>query len=163
VIGEQPADQRAQHGCDAEYRAECALVLATLTQRDDIGDHRGRGHREAARPDSLHRTPGNQPAHVLGETAGRRCDHEDAGRELEDQLASEQVAELSGEHRGDGVGQQIGRHDPAQMSGTAQVTDDGRQRGGHDRLVQRREQHAEQHGDEDQVHPPTIHLRWGLR
>ncbi len=37
------------------------------------------------------------------------------------------------------------------MAGTAEVGDDGRQRGGHDRLVEGGQQHAEQHRNEDEV------------
>ena len=41
--------------------------------------------------------------------------------------------------------------DPRLMAGAAQVGDHGRERGRDDRLVQRREQHAEHDGGEDEV------------
>jgi hypothetical protein len=163
VVGEQPAYQRAEHRGDAEHRAQRTLVLASFAQRDYIGDHRRRGHRQPPGAEALHRSPADEPRHVAGETAHRGRQHEGARRQLEDELAPEQVTELTGEHRRDRVGQQVRRHDPGQMPRSAQIPDDRRQRRGHDRLVQGRQQHPEQHRDEHQIHPPSVHNRLGHR
>ena len=66
-------------------------------------------------------------------------------------LAAEQVAELADDRGGDRRGQQIAGHHPGLVAGTAEVGDHGRQRGGHDGLVERGQQHAEQHRNEDEV------------
>jgi hypothetical protein len=55
----------------------------------------------------------------------------------------------------DGLRQQVRRDDPGQVVQPAQLAHDGRQRGGHDRLVQRREEHAQQQRREDQPEPPS--------
>ena len=55
VVGEQPAEQRPDHGGDAEDRADRALVLAALAQRDHVGDQRHRGDHQPAGADALHR------------------------------------------------------------------------------------------------------------
>ena len=49
--------------------------------------------------------------------------------------------------------------DPGQVPGAAEVADDRRQRGRDDRLVERGQQHAEQHRDEHQVHPAPVEDR----
>ena len=62
VVGEEPAEQRPDHGGDAEDGSERALVLAALTQRDDVGDQGGRRDHQAAGADALDGAPGDQPA-----------------------------------------------------------------------------------------------------
>jgi hypothetical protein len=42
-----------------------------------------------------------------------------------------------------GRGEQVGGHHPRQVVQAAEVADDRRQRGRHDRLVERRQEHAE--------------------
>ena len=71
--------------------------------------------------------------------------------DLEDGFAAEQVTELADDRGGDRRCQQIARDHPGLVARAAEVGDDGRQRGGHDGLVERGKQHAEQHRNEDEV------------
>src|SRR6185369_2214975 len=145
---------------DAEDRAQGTLIFAALAQRDHVGDQRHRGDHQAASADALDTAHQHQGQHVVCQAAEERANHEDQGAQLEDPFAAEHVAELAGQHRGNRLGQQIGTDDPGQMSGAAEVADDRRQRGRHDRLVQCRQQHAEQNGAEDDVHlTPGEHRR----
>ena len=58
-------------------------------------------------------------------------------------LAPVHVPELPVERRRDGRGEQVRGHDPGEMVEAAEVADDRRQRGRHDRLVERGQEHAE--------------------
>jgi hypothetical protein len=66
-------------------------------------------------------------------------------------LAAEQVAELTDDRGGDRRRQQIAGDHPRLVAGTTEIRDHRRQRGGDDRLVQRGQEHAEQHRDKDEV------------
>jgi hypothetical protein len=94
----------------------------------------------------------DQQHHAVGQAAEERADDEDGHAELEHPLAAEQVAELPGQHRRHRLGQHVRGDHPAHVAGPAQVADDGGQRGGHDRLVERGQQQAEQDRDEHDVH-----------
>ena len=160
MVGEETTDKGAEHRRHPEHGAERPLVLAAFAQRDDVGDQ-GRGRdREATCGEALNGPPDDETRHAASEPAGRRGEHEKARRQLEDELATVEVAELACEHRGDGVGQQVGRHHPAEVLGAPEVADDRRQGGRDDRLVERREQHAQHHGAEDEVGSPTVEARW---
>ena len=71
-------------------------------------------------------------------------------RGLEDALAAVEVADLAVQRGRRGRGQQVRGDDPREVVEPAEVADDGRQRGGHDRLVERRQQHAERQPAVDQ-------------
>ncbi len=156
MVGEQPAQQRSDDRRDPEDRADRALVLAPLPQRDDVGDQRHRRHHQAARADALDRPPDDQQRHVRRQPAQERAGDEHDRGHLEDHLAAEQVAELADQHRRHGLREQVRGHHPGHVLGTAQVRHDRGQRGAHDRLVQGREQHAEHDRDEDDVAAPTV-------
>ena len=79
-------------------------------------------------------------------------DQEDDDRELEQQLAAVDVAELAVERHGRRRRQQVGRDHPREVLQAAEVADDRRQRRRDDRLVERREQHAEHQPAEDDQH-----------
>ena len=89
--------------------------------------------------------------HVLRDPAERRADEEDRDRRLEDPLAPVEVAELPVDRLRDRRREQVRGDDPRVVVEPAEVADDRRQRGGHDRLVERREQHPErQRGVDDE-------------
>ena len=60
-----------------------------------------------------------------------------------------QVAELAEERRRDRLREQVGGDDPRELVEAAEVADDRGERGGHDRLVDRRQQHAQDQAAED--------------
>ncbi|WP_345388894.1 hypothetical protein [Nonomuraea salmonea] len=53
------------------------------------------------------------------------------------------------ERHGDRGGQQVGGHRPRVERAAAQLRHDARQRGAHDRLVEHRQGHAAEHGEQD--------------
>jgi hypothetical protein len=95
VVDEESAQQRTDHRGDPEDRAEEALVPAPLARRDDVADHGDRRHDQPAGAEALKGAEGNQLGHVLREAAEHRSDEEDRDRNLEDELAPVQVAQLS--------------------------------------------------------------------
>ena len=140
MVGEQPTDQRAEHRRHAEDRAERALVLAALAQRDDVGDQRRRGHGEATGA----RGPGRRASAIsqvmlLREAARRRRDHErrrptswkiSLRPNRSPNLPASTVAIVS-----------ASRYDETtqvRCPAAAEVADDRRQRRRDDRLVERR-------------------------
>ena len=143
VVDEEPADQRADDGRDAEDRAERALVLAALPRRHDVADDRLGQYQQAAAADALDRAEGDELAHVPRLAAQGRADQEDHDRAEEEVLAAVLIAELAPDLRGRGRGEQVRGHDPGQVRKAAEVVDDRRQRGGDDRLVERGEQQRE--------------------
>ncbi len=158
VVGEQAAQRGPDDRGDAEDGAQRTLVAPAIPQRDDVGDQRHRGHHQPAAADPLDRPRADQHHHVLRDAAEHRAADEDEHADLEDRLAAEQVAELAGQHRGDRLGQQVGRDDPGHVPGAAEIRDDGRQCRRDDRLVQSGEQQAEQDRREDDVRlAPTRH------
>ncbi len=155
VLGEEPAEEGAQHARDAEDGAEEALVLSALARGDQVADDRHRQHHEAAAAQPLERPEADELRHVLGDPAEGRADQEDHDRGLEELLAAVLVAELAPERgRGRG-GQQIGGHHPRQVVEPAQLADDRRERRGDDGLVEGREQHAEEQGSDRHEDAPA--------
>ncbi len=165
VVGEQAAEQRAEHRRHAEDRAERALVLAALAQRDDVGDQRGRGDRQAAGAEALHRPPGDQPGHVRRRARRRPTRRRTSPAETwkislrpnrSPNLPASTVAIVSAS-RYDDTTQDRWPAPPRSPTivGSAVET-----------IVwsSADEQHAEQDGDEDQVHPPPVdpgvRFRW---
>lgn len=91
----------------------------------------------------------------------RGADDEHDDRELEDALAPEEVAELSVDREPDGGGEQIGGDRPGHLLQAVQLTDDLRERGGDDHLVERREQQREHQPDEDEPDAARVRLEGG--
>ena len=143
VVDEEPAKQRSDHARDAEHGAERALVLAALTGRDDVADDRLGQHDQAAAADALQGAERDQLAHAPRLTAEGGADQEDHDRGEEEVLAPVLVAQLPPDLGGRGGGEDVGGDHPGQVGEAAEVVDDGRQRGGHDRLVERRQQQRE--------------------
>jgi hypothetical protein len=151
VVHEEAADERPDHGREAEDGAEVALVAAALARGDDVADHRDGRHHQTAASEALQRAEGDQLRHVLARPAERGADQEDDDRRLQQRLASVEVAELAVERPYDRRREQVCRDDPGQVLEAPEVSDDRRQRGRHDRLVQRGEQQHEQQRREDQT------------
>ena len=141
MLDEIAADQRPEHGRDAEHAADQTLIPAALARRDDVADHRHRRDHQPAAAEPLHGAERDQLAHRAAEAAQRRADEKQHDRRLQHDLAAEQIAELAVERRHDRRREQIGRDDPRQMRQPAELADDRRQRRRNDRLVERGEQH----------------------
>jgi hypothetical protein len=114
----------------------------TAPRRHDVADDRLRQGHQSPGTRSLHGAERDELPHVVRESGQHRPGDEDADRELEDVLASGDVAEFSVKRDGDRRCQQVRGDDPRQMVEPTEVADDRRQSSRHDRLVQRGEQHA---------------------
>ena len=151
IVGEVPAQQRPDDRRDTEDRAQDALIAAPFPERDHLADQRAGRDRDSAAADPLQGARSHQHGHRMGQPAGHRSDDEEHHRGLEHPFAAEQIPELADQRGDDRRRQQIAGDNPGLTAGVAQVGDDRRQRGGNDRLVQRREQHAQHDRDEDEV------------
>ncbi len=142
-LDEESSQQRSGDRGDRKHRAEQAQVATALAGRDDVGDDRLCPDHQPTGADSLHCAERDQLDHRLAEPGQQRPGQEDQDRGEEHGLAPVHVAELAVERRRRSRSQQIGRDDPGQMLEPAEVSDDGRQRGRDDRLVERRQEHPE--------------------
>ncbi len=135
-IDEEAAEQRSDHGGDAEHGPEIALIAPPLARRDDVADDGERHDHEAAAAEPLERAERDQLGHALGEPAQRRADQEDDERCLQQPLAAEEVAELAVQRPHHCRCEQIRGDDPRELRDASEVADDRRQRGRDDRLVE---------------------------
>ena len=156
VVDEETAQQRACDDRDPEDGAEEPLVAAAVARRDEIADDGHREHEQPAAAEALHGAEGDQLRHGLRQTAQRRAGEEDHECDLQQPLASVEIAELPVQRPDDRRGQQVGRHHPREVLEAAEVADDGRQRRRDDRLVERGDQQHEEQRSEDEA--PGLHL-----
>ena len=150
LVDEEAAEERPDDRRHAEDAPEEALVAAAISRRDDVADDGERHDHQSAGAEALERTERDQLAHVLRQPAERRPGEEDHDRRLQHLLAAVEVAELPVQRAGDRRRQQVRRDDPRQVLEAAELAHDRRQRGGDDRLVERREQQDQQERGEDQ-------------
>ncbi len=130
--------------------------LAALAGRHDVADRRLGGDHQAAAAEPLDRPEGDELRHALREPAEHGPDEEDHERSLQHDLAPVEVAELAVERRHDRHREQVRGDDPRQVLEAAELADDRRQRGRHDRLVERRQQHHEHQPADDEEHRPAV-------
>ena len=150
LVHEEAADERPDDAGDGEDRAEHALVAPPLPGRDHVTD-RGHGpHDEPPGPEPLDGPEQDQLHHVPAEPGQHRTDQEDHDGGLEEELPPVLVAELPPQRRRRRRSQQIGGDHPRQVGQPVQVPGDGRQRRGHDRLIERGQQQAQQQPHHDQ-------------
>ena len=147
---QEPPEQRTGDAREAEHRAEQARVAATFARRDHVAD-RGLGtYHQPAASETLQRAERDQLVEVLAQPAERGAEQEDHERALEDDLAPVLVAELPVQRRYHRLREQVGGDDPGDVVQATEVADDRRERGGNDRLVERRQEHDEQQPAEDE-------------
>ncbi|GAA3477404.1 hypothetical protein GCM10018966_019340 [Streptomyces yanii] len=166
VVGEEAAEQRSGDGRETEGGADQPHETAALAGRYDVRDDRLDPDHEPAAADALDGTEGDQLVHGPGPAGQRGADDEDDDGELEDALAAEEIAEFAVDRQPDGGGEEIGGDGPGHLLQAVQLTDDLRQGGGDDHLVERREQQGEHQSEEDQPDPAGADLRgvgtrWG--
>ena len=150
VVHEHAAEQRADHAGEAEDRAEQPHVAAAFAGRDDVADDGLRADHQAAAAQALHRAERDEHDHGRAQAGQDRADQEDDDRGLEEDLPAVLVAQLAPQRGGHRGGEQVGGDDPGDVGAALEVTDDRRQRRGHDRLVERGEQHAEHERADDE-------------
>ncbi len=150
VVGDRPADHRAEHAGQAEHRAEQALVAGPLPGGDDVADDGQRERQQAAAAEALQGAGRRQGAHALRGGAQRGAGQEDDDRGQEHRFAAEQVGDPAVEQRRGGRGQQVGRDHPVGVLDAAEIADDRRQRHRDHRAVEGAEQDAEHQRDQQQ-------------
>ncbi|SKT41904.1 Uncharacterised protein [Mycobacteroides abscessus subsp. abscessus] len=69
MIGEQPAEQRADHRGHPEHRAENALISAAFAHRDALPDQGRRRHHQATGTEPLNGARTHQHRHGAGHAA----------------------------------------------------------------------------------------------
>ena len=158
VLGDETPGERADDTGEAKDRAEVAHVAAPLAGAHDVADDRLGADHQPAGADPLQRPEPDQLAHVLRQPRQRRPDEEDDDRRLEELLPAVEVTELAPQRGRDRRGENVGGHHPGQMVQAMQVARDRRQRRGDDRLVERRQEHAEHQRPEDHQDPAVLRL-----
>lgn len=137
VIGEETADQRADHARQRERARQVAGVAAAFAWRDDVTDDRERQRHQPATTDALQEPEPDQLPHRLRRAAQRRRDEEQHDRALIHALAAVQVGDLPVQRHARRRRQQVRGHHPGQVIDPTELPDDRWQRGRHDRLIQR--------------------------
>ncbi|MDQ0752501.1 hypothetical protein QF034_006732 [Streptomyces africanus] len=152
MVGEVAAEQGPGHGGESEGGADQAQVTAPPPGGHDVRDDRLDTDHEAARTGALEGAERDQLVHGLRPARERGAGDEDDDRELEDALAAEQITELAVDRQSDGRGEQVGGDRPGHPVQAVQLTDDLRERGGDDHLLQGGEEQGRHEREEDQPH-----------
>ncbi len=152
MVDEEAPGQRSADAGEGEDPAEVALVATAFAGAHDVADDgHGQGH-ESAAAESLDGPEGDELVHVPGQARQGRADQEDDDGDLEDPLTPVEVGDLAVEGGRQCGGEEIRRHHPGQVVEAVEIPHDGRQRRGHDGLVQRGQQHPEHEAAEDDQH-----------
>ena len=113
VLGEPAAGERAEHARERRRprrSSPCSGPAGAGGMTSPMiawaADHQPTG------ADALDRAAGDELDHRLGQPREHRADQEDHDRELEEDLAAVEVAELAPQRRRDRRGEQVGGHDP---------------------------------------------------
>ena len=122
-----------------------------MRRRDDVSHRRHADHHQAAAAQPLQAAHQHQLGHILRQPAEGGTGKKQHNRHLQDNFAPEQIAEFAVQRHRDGRTQDIGGDHPGELIQSAELADNGRQRGGNDSLIQRREQHHQQQGAEEQA------------
>jgi hypothetical protein len=150
VVGEDAAEQRSGDAGEDEDQLDVALVAPALARRDDLADDRHRQRHQPAGAEALEGAEADQLAERAGHAGQSRAGQEDDDRRDEQRLASVEIAGAPPQRHRDGGAQQVGGDDPGELVEATEVADDRGQRRGHDRLVQRRQEHRQQQAAERQ-------------
>ena len=136
MLHEKAAKQWTGDRGDSENRPEVALVAAALAGRDDIADDGERQRHEATGAEPLNCPGTDELPHLRRQAGQSRADEEHDDGEAEHRLAAVEVGDLAVQRGGRRRRQQVGGHNPGQVLEPAQITNDRRQRRGHDGLVE---------------------------
>ena len=159
MLNDKPADQRAYHRRQAKHAAKQPLIATPIGRRDHVRHGGHADHHQAAAPQPLQGAHQHQLGHVLRQATQRRAHQEKHYCDLQDDFTAKQIAEFAIQRHHDGRTEDIGCHHPGELIQPAQLTDDGRQRGGDNGLIQRREQHHQQECAEQQLNRRCVFRR----
>jgi hypothetical protein len=149
VVRQEPAEARPDQEGDPEDRAEEPLVLAPLGRREQVADDRQGDREEGARAETLQAPEEDQLPHRLAQTREGRADQEEDDAQQQQRPPAVQVRELAVDRHRDRAGHEEDRDDPGVVVGALELGDDPGKHRAHDRLVQGREEHAQQDREED--------------
>jgi hypothetical protein len=142
-LREVTAGDRAERvGADRDA-GEVALIAAALARRKHLPDQGLRQRHQAAAAKALQHPRHRQPFDAARERAQKRADHEQRQRREHHAAAAKGVAQAAIDRGGDGVGDQVGHHDPRHPLDFAEARSDRRQRRRHDGLVGDRQKHRQ--------------------
>ncbi len=149
MLGEHAADDRTEDAADHPDAGEIGLVLAALARGDDVRDHGLHDRHDAAAAEALKPARQDQHRHVRRDRAQHRARDEQTERDDDHDAAAIDVAERAEHRRDRGRGEQVGRDHPGEIGDVLELAPDGRQRGRHDGLVERGEEHRQHQADDD--------------
>jgi len=158
MFGNEPAKQRPRHTRQHECARHIRLVARALLGRNDVPDDGLRQRDQPAAAEALEGAGDDQDQHAGRERARGRTGDEHADGDQQRDAPANDVAELAVDRRNHGCGEQIGGHHPGQQLIIAELAPDRGQRGRHDGLIERRDQHREQHAEHNQ---PRLGRRQG--
>ena len=149
MLGEHAADHRSQNAAGHPYAAEIGLVLAALARAHHVGDHGLHDRHDAAAAEPLQAARENQYRQVRRDRAQHGACNEQTQRGDDHGAPAIDVAQRAEHRRHRGSGQKIRRDHPGQVGDVVELAADGRQGGGDDGLVERRQKHRQHQADDD--------------
>ncbi len=148
----EPEDQRTPDR--AKYPAECIDRRdepereRTPAHRNDVRNKRHRHWQHRATAEALQRSPKDHCAELAGHGGHDRPHQEQHKRRAKHWETTEEIGQPAGQRHSDGVGNQVGEHDPRVAIGVnsadSEVSDDTRKDRSYDREVQRGQKYNRQ-------------------
>lgn len=148
--------QRPHHPQDTK-------VHAPIAHGEEVTDGNVGEHDEAAAADALDGARGDEHAHAVAEGAQQRADPEDDGGGEDDGLAAKDVGDFAPGRDEGGVAEQVRRADPDVALARVELLRNGRDGGGDDGHVQRREEERQAEREHDERRLELRPRRFGLR
>ena len=156
IIGDQPAEHRADDRRHHEHRRGVALVARPLHRRGDLGDDRLRERNTSRAAEALQHAADDQRHHVRRHGRDQRAGQDEADRDQHHRAPAVDVGQLAVERRRHGRGEQIGRHHPGDIVEIVEADGDRRQRRRDDGAVERAEEHRQQDREHDRAHGRVV-------
>ncbi len=150
MLDDKRAQQRADDRRHAPHARQVAHHLRPLGGAVDVADDGGGDRHDGAGAQPLQQTEADQPIHVGGEAAQHRAQQEQRSAEEEHPLAAVEIRQAAVNGDGDRLRQQIDREHPPQQREAAEIADDGRHGSGDDGGFDRRHEHRQHAGDQNQ-------------
>jgi hypothetical protein len=156
---QHPAEQWAHEEGYAEHRADQAEHPTTLFCRHRFRDHGARDREDAAGPECLERTPGEQQPERRGKGYPQRAGRKQRETAREQGTAAAAIGQLREQRRADQIEQHVDAEYPLQRpAADAVVLADGRERRTDDCDIEGGHEHAREQDRENHRLRPRVHL-----